>query len=113
MLESFNEGTFAPLLNTEFTLYPEPARAVKVELVEVNGDGDQKVPGLERFSLVFRGPLKYMIQQQTVPLEHEALGLQHLFLVPVGREADGFRYEAVFNRPSADRSSAGANSISR
>jgi hypothetical protein len=31
-------------------------------------------------------------------IKHERLGMFDLFLVPVSRERDGMRYEAVFNR---------------
>ena len=35
--------------------------------------------------------------QQIVPLEHAALGKLEIFLVPVGLDPEGYRYEAVFN----------------
>jgi hypothetical protein len=35
--------------------------------------------------------------QTTLPLRHDALGELVLFVVPVGREGDVTRYEAIFN----------------
>jgi hypothetical protein len=49
-----------------------------------------------RFSLEFTAtgdPLP----QRTYTLENEALGAHDIFLVPIGREGERTRYEAVFN----------------
>jgi hypothetical protein len=52
----------------------------------------------EQFALLFQGPAAYPLAQATYELTHAALGEHVLFLVPVERNADGFRYQAVFNR---------------
>ncbi len=36
--------------------------------------------------------------QGTFDLEHDQIGSFALFLVPIGPDAEGMRYEAVFNR---------------
>ena len=51
----------------------------------------------EAFSLFFEGPTAPMFPQGIRKLKHEALGELELFLVPVGRNANGYQYEAVFN----------------
>ena len=48
------------------------------------------------FALVFRGPAGDVLPQGTYHVEHDALGAFDLFLVPIGADADGVRYEAVF-----------------
>ena len=48
------------------------------------------------FSLVFRGPHSVALAQQIHRLEHPALGVLELFLVPIGPDAVGPRYEAIF-----------------
>ena len=101
MVENPRREDFERCVSTKFRVAVESPEPVELELVEIN-EPPIDVKGYERFSLIFRGPENYFLQQHTYPLEHEALGLQHIFLVPVGREAGGFRYEAVFNRPSAD-----------
>ena len=53
---------------------------------------------MKTFSLFFRGPLDPQLSQGTYPLECESLGSLPLFLVPMGRNAEGMTYEAVFNR---------------
>jgi hypothetical protein len=50
-----------------------------------------------QFSLVFRGGPDPPLQQRIYCLEHEQLGALDLFLVPLGPDAAGQRYEAVFN----------------
>jgi|ERR1051325_10183411 hypothetical protein len=52
---------------------------------------------VERFSLYFKGPGDLFLQQGTYRLEREGMGELDIFLVPVGRDESGFRYEAVFN----------------
>jgi hypothetical protein len=102
MVENPRREDFERCLREKFRVAAETPEPIELELVEVVVPPID-VPGYERFSLFFRGPARYKIEQQTVPLEHETLGRQDLFLVPVAQEPEGFRYEAVFNRPSADR----------
>jgi len=65
-------------------------------LVEVNeGVNTDRV---ESFSLLFRGPISPFFPQAIYRLHHEKLGTMDLFLVPMGPDRDGMRYEAVFNR---------------
>lgn len=55
-------------------------------------------PGSPRppFTLLFHGPLTPWVRQATHRLEHAGLGAFDLFLVPLGPDAAGMRYEAVF-----------------
>jgi Domain of unknown function (DUF6916) len=47
------------------------------------------------FRLEFLGPVDPMLEQGIFPFEIEAERFE-LFIVPIGRSAQGFRYEAVF-----------------
>jgi len=47
------------------------------------------------FRLEFLGPVDPMLEQGIFPFEIEA-GRFDLFIVPIGRSAEGTRYEAVF-----------------
>lgn len=80
-----------PHVGSAFTLWagPEP---VALTLDAVDGSDDS-------FALVFRTPA--VLSQATYPVEHAVLGRLALFLVPVGRDAGGALYEAVFNRTPA------------
>lgn len=48
------------------------------------------------FSLIFHAPPP-LRPQQTYRFQHARLGELHLFLVPIGKLQDGYRYQAVFN----------------
>ena len=64
------------------------------EAVEVAATGE--AGAREPFSLRFRVPLETVLPQQVFPLRHEQLGTLEIFLVPIGQDAGGVRYEAVF-----------------
>jgi hypothetical protein len=57
------------------------------------GEAAQRVP----ISLVFVGPAERPIDQQTCAFLHPQLGAFHLFIVPLGLDDQGMRYEAVIS----------------
>ncbi len=62
--------------------------------------GDASAPAMpisEVFSLIFLGPREPALPQGTYRLEHAALGPFDLFIVPMGAEDGGRRYEAAFS----------------
>ena len=97
MLEHLTQKSLSEQLNTKFRLSSEAGQSVELELVEVTDDGDA-AGQTARFSALFRGPLEQFFQQRTYSMEHEQLGSLELFIVPVRKDAEGFYYEAVFNR---------------
>ncbi|MEW6021171.1 MAG: hypothetical protein AB1807_03415 [Pseudomonadota bacterium] len=54
-------------------------------------------PDEHHFSLGFRGPAAPQLEQGTYTLDHAVLGTLAIFLVPVGRDAGGVQYQAIFN----------------
>jgi len=48
------------------------------------------------FRMIFRGPAQPVHPQQTLPLDHSQLGRVEIFLVPIGPDAQGMLYEAIF-----------------
>lgn len=72
-----------------------------LELVEVedltavarNVPADARTP----FSLLFRGPDEPVVAQGIRSLVHDEIGELAIFIVPVAKEADGMRYQAVFS----------------
>jgi hypothetical protein len=69
---------------------------LELELIKV--EDFESSPRQERFSILFRGPLEPAVWQGTYKVEHDQLGAFDLFIVVLGGEEDGMRYEAVFNR---------------
>jgi hypothetical protein len=45
---------------------------------------------------VFRGPGDVLLPQRIYRMEHEEIGVFDLFLVPIGPDEIGLRYEAIF-----------------
>lgn len=87
---------FVQQMNSKFRVQHEQFGDVELELTEVS---DVKLLGnQEQFAVVFRGPLEAFLGQATHPVAHEQMGNFELFLVPVSQDANGFNYEAVFNR---------------
>jgi hypothetical protein len=72
---------------------------VDVELIEATDLGPAAVVAGRRrtFSLVFRGPRDPALPQKIHSLNHAALGVLQIFLVPIGPDGVGMRYEAIFN----------------
>lgn len=55
-------------------------------------------PRQEEFTLEFRGPLNMFLDQGVRNFTHDQMGKFELFIVPVKQDAEGFYYEAIFNR---------------
>lgn len=83
-----------PHVHSPFHLLDDPKRT---PLVLTEAKGHASAPNLESFSLFFRGPREPRLQQQIHRLYHEQLGELAIFLVPIGMDASGIQYEAVFN----------------
>jgi hypothetical protein len=102
MLDRLTHARFAGYLNQRFRLRLDGA-TLSLELITVEsfpvreevGSGAIRRQG---FSLVFRGPKEPLLPQAIYTLEHEGvLGALPIFLVPIEPDAQGSRYEAVFN----------------
>ena len=98
MLETFTVATFVPHLGEPFHIRldaPDPLEVVLIEATELGGGGAR--PGRRTpFSIVFRGPRAPLLPQRIYRIEHDAIGTFDLFLVPIGPDPEGLRYEAVF-----------------
>ena len=95
MLKDWTHALFMENQSTTFVVRHPHWGNVTVELVTVSDL--RETPRQRMFSLVFCGPLDQPLEQGLHPMTHETMRTESLFLVPIAREADGFRYEAVFN----------------
>lgn len=91
--------SFEPALGQVFRLLAEDAGGLELELIQVKplGVAGAEYAGRQPFSLLFRGPLEPLLEQQLIALENPLLGELALFLVPVGADADGMLYDSTFN----------------
>lgn len=90
---------FAKNLNTNFRVELESSEPVELKLIAVTPRASEphEQAGMERFSAVFSGPADVFLPQTTYHVTHPEMGEFDVFLVAIGREADGFKYEAVYN----------------
>jgi hypothetical protein len=93
-LDSLTTEDFRPYQGTCFVL---ASGSVGFELIEVTPLGAAASGGYRApFSLVFRAPPDPLLQQGIHRLEHDNFGVIDLFLVPIGPDEAGIRYQAVF-----------------
>ncbi|MEW6131194.1 MAG: hypothetical protein AB1757_29465 [Acidobacteriota bacterium] len=94
MSEQLTRADFNVCLNTTFNVQAQET-IFPLELLECNdlGTTDKQ----EQFSLIFRGPINWILQQMIYPVSHERLGDLELFLVPIKKDNQGVYYEAIFN----------------
>ena len=97
VFELLSRQRFDPLLQTTFrTANTSPA----VEIVLTEARDLRAYPGPGRqdpFVLLFRGPTDKALPQSMYRLLSQAEAVFDVFLVPVGIDASGRLYEAVFN----------------
>lgn len=100
MLDQLTHESFTPYLNSTFTVHYDGSETMPLTLISVDTLGHQPEPGSGQrwsFAITLHSSLKdqYLIQQ-IYTLEHPELKQMELFLVPLGPDANGMRYEAVF-----------------
>ena len=102
MLDQFTSETFAPHRGAIFRVSADSAAPLDmswIELTELGGGSGRMGSGpggRVPFSLIFRGPTQPVLPQQIYHVAHDGIGEFDLFLVPIGPDAEGMRYEAVF-----------------
>jgi hypothetical protein len=95
MLDKVTKETFDPVKGGVFGLRHDGA-TITLELSAVLGTRLKGAATREQFSLHFRGPTTPLLPQQIYRLQHQDIGVLDIFLVPIGRDATGMIYEAVF-----------------
>ncbi len=100
-IEWLTYDDFSGRVSEQFDVSVGEGPSVPMVLIEATGSsvsGGRGPDGQERmqFSLVFRGPATQALPQRIYAMTHAALGELDIFLVPLGPDAEGMRYEAVF-----------------
>jgi hypothetical protein len=99
MLDKLSSTSFSQYINQKFTLHLEGSEPLELELIEVAKLGNPPKDPQQRhaFSILFSGPNQPVLPQQIYRLEHRAMGMLDIFLVPLGPDGTGgLGYEAVF-----------------
>jgi hypothetical protein len=96
MLGELTHSDFAERLHETFRIdLGSSVLELKLVAVDILGKAPEegrRVP----FSAVFRGADEPILPQQIYPLEHPEMGRLEVFLVPIGPDNEGQRYELVF-----------------
>jgi uncharacterized protein DUF6916 len=97
MLDTLTRDDFAARLRETFRLRLD-ASSLDLELIsaELLGSGHGRSDHRQPFSLIFRGPKAPVLAQRTYQLENPTMGTLGIFLVPIGPDQTGMRYEAIF-----------------
>ena len=96
MEASLTQEEFSQHANSKFQVVVDQDNSVELELTHVS---ELKIyPAQEEFTIVFRGPLNAYLGQGARTFKHERMGEFIIFIVPIAQDAQGYEYEAVFNR---------------
>ena len=106
MIYRLSEDTFSRYIGTTFRIRTSPFTAINLELIKVtrressapDSEKPAKVPEVDCFSVMFRGPRKLPLESRTYRFEHDQMGAFDLFIVPVDDHKKQRHYQAVFNR---------------
>jgi len=81
--------------NSRFTVGLPSGKKLEVLLIDIS---DRRVSARqEQYSITFRSPADTFIPQGMYRFEHDKLGSFELFIVPIGKDGQGYSYEATFN----------------
>jgi uncharacterized protein DUF6916 len=97
MPATLTEKEFSQHLNTKFRAHLEEGDVVDLELTQVKPYLKGAQEGMEQFSALFRGPTEPRLPQRIYSFKHDQMGEFEIFIVPIGLDDHGIRYEAVFN----------------
>lgn len=95
---AFEPASFTPLVATSFEIRAGGRTLQQLRLDEVTESGPAEPDSKFRapFSLLFRCESDSVLSQGTYEVFHPALGTMELFMVPLGPDDRGMRYEAIF-----------------
>src|SRR3954454_3252861 len=101
MLDKLTVDHFAPARGQAFKLDAGDGTQHDLELTDAS-TWDAGAPPTDEsgarsaFRLQFRGPIEPILEQRIYHLEHDTVGPIDIFLVPIGQDAAGTSYEAIF-----------------
>lgn len=97
-LSKITADDFKSHLNKNIDVYFNPGQPVALEVIEVELTKNYSVLERESFSIVFRmNGENGFYPQGTYSVAHPELGQIDIFLVPLGPDANGMRYQTIFS----------------
>jgi hypothetical protein len=96
MTEQVPYAAFAEHIGSTFTIYYNAEATLQVHLASAT-ELQAPTPEGHSFQLIFQSHQREYLPQGSFRFSHPALGEQQIFIVPIGPNAQGMRYEAIFN----------------
>jgi Domain of unknown function (DUF6916) len=98
MLDKLSHDDFLKCLHERFEIR-HGGETIKLQLIECRTLPSSQKKDSERkpFGVIFRGPRAPVLAQRIYRLEGTSIGTLEIFIVPVGPDAEGMRYEAIFS----------------
>lgn len=96
-LNTLTVTDFEPHLNTVFQLHYGNGEMLEVTLIEAKARGMDAPERRQGFSLLLQSTINDYLQQGIYHITHEVVEPMDLFIVPVGANQTGMRYEIIFN----------------
>lgn len=97
-LSDLEAADFFPFLHQQVTIQFEPGIALQAELIAVKETENYSPASRKPFFFVLRTEQKDQYYPQgTYTVVHPEKGALSIFLVPLGPDGNGMRYEAVFS----------------
>ena len=96
-LATLTKDSFDAHRGERFVMRVDEARAIELELLSTESLPTAANAKRGAFLVRFRTTERDHVPQRIYALEHATLGTLELFLVPVGPDAVGMRYDAVFS----------------
>jgi len=101
-LAALESAAFAPFVGRSFRLHASDETVLEVRLSHVSEANPTTARAARErghrapFALLFHGPAAPVLPQRIYRIEEDELGALDLFLVPLGPDEHGMRYEAIF-----------------
>lgn len=95
-LASVTKEDFDVHHGTTFVMWVSDERAIELQLVETEPLSTRAGAPRRSFRLRFRSAERHAVPQRIYPLDHPVMGRMDVFLVPVGPDAIGMQYDAIF-----------------
>ena len=96
MLDKLSVDDFTPHIGQRFEV-DQGKSPLLLELVSATVSRVRTPDVRTGFSLIFRGAPQPLLPQGVQSVVHPTLGALGIFLVPIGPDVQGMRYEAIFN----------------
>jgi hypothetical protein len=96
-LELLTLDKFSDKIGEAFRIDEADFPAIELTLAEATALRNFAKAERGPFSLVFTSQGDFVLPQRLYALRHATLGLQSIFLVPIGRDGDTVSYQALFN----------------